>query len=238
MFLDSSYVVATGAGFPLTLNAMGTASINLKLYGSLRAPNFYRNRQLELTGSFNPSVALDIVGTMCLDAYYASTAIKLKTNVYTSSAVDGALKIDGAELVSLKFSLPRDETEIFGAQSELIVVKGSQEHTITGLKDIAASRSACSSPLVDKAIGLKLCANYYFANTTKIPHAPYSILAGPSGFKLYLQKADPKDKNYLIEYRWTKTKVASEMSIIFDTPGKCILWFPLSRTGCMYVIII
>lgn len=116
MFLDSSYVVSTGSGFPLTLNAMGTAAINLKLYGSLKAPNFYKNGQMDLIGSLSPSVALDVVGTMSLDAYYGSTTIKLKTNMYTSSAVEGSLKIDGSQLVSLKFSLPREKTEIFGAQ--------------------------------------------------------------------------------------------------------------------------
>lgn len=105
----------------------------------------------------------------------------------------------------------------------MIVVKGNEEQQQAGLRKTALSKSVCSSPLVDKAIGLKLCANYYFANTTKISDAPYSILAGPAGFRVSLQKADPKDKDYLIEYKWTKNKAGSEISLIFDTPGNIYL---------------
>ena len=62
------------------------------------------------------SVSLDVVGTMGVDAYYASTGIKLKTNVYSSSAVEGQLKVRGAKLVSLNFSLPKDKIEIINAR--------------------------------------------------------------------------------------------------------------------------
>lgn len=53
---------------------------------------------------------------MSVDAYYATTAIKLKTNVFSSSAIEGQVKVRGAQLVSVKFSLPNEKTEIFSAQ--------------------------------------------------------------------------------------------------------------------------
>lgn len=116
MFLDSSYVIPSAAGFPITLNAVGTASVNLKLFGSLRAADFARTKEFDLVGDIRPSAALDVVGTMSVDAFVASTAIKLKTNMYTSSAIEGNVKIRGSDLVSVKFSFPREKTEIFGAQ--------------------------------------------------------------------------------------------------------------------------
>lgn len=116
MFLDSSYILPSGAGFPLTLNAVGTAAVNIKLFGALQAANFTKTKELDLVGDACPSAAVDVVGTMSVDAYYASTAIKLKTNMYTSSAVEGSVKIRGSNLVSVKFSLPKGKTEIFGAQ--------------------------------------------------------------------------------------------------------------------------
>lgn len=54
-----------------------------------------------------------------MDAYYASTAIKLKTNVYTSTAVEGQVKVRGTQLVSVRFSLPNEKTEIFSVESVL-----------------------------------------------------------------------------------------------------------------------
>jgi hypothetical protein len=62
------------------------------------------------------SVAIDVVGTMGVDAYYASTGIKLRTNMYSSSSVDGQLKVRGTKLVSLNFNLPKDKIEIINAR--------------------------------------------------------------------------------------------------------------------------
>lgn len=116
MFLDTSYVVACSAGLPLSLNAVGTASINLKLSGSLRMEEFAKNKEFELAGNVHPSVALDVRGTMAVDAYYATAGIKLRTNAYTSGAIEGRVKIRGKELISITFGIPRDTTEIFGAK--------------------------------------------------------------------------------------------------------------------------
>lgn len=116
MFLDTSYVVSTGAGLPLSLNAVGTSSVNLKLYGSLKMPNFAATKELDLIGNIHPSVALDVIGSMGIDAYYAETGIKLKTNLYSSSAIEGNVKIRGSKLVSVKLSVPRETTEIIGAR--------------------------------------------------------------------------------------------------------------------------
>jgi hypothetical protein len=54
---------------------------------------------------------------MGVDAYYASTGIKLRTNMYSSSAVEGQLKVRGTKLVSLNFNLPKDKIEIINARS-------------------------------------------------------------------------------------------------------------------------
>lgn len=55
---------------------------------------------------------MDVVGSMSVDSYYAQSEIKLKTNVYSSTAVEGMLKIHFPRLVSFKFSLPHDKTDI------------------------------------------------------------------------------------------------------------------------------
>lgn len=54
MFLDTSYIIPTGTGFPLVLNAIGTSGANLKLYGSLKGANFTQDKKLSIIGSFRP----------------------------------------------------------------------------------------------------------------------------------------------------------------------------------------
>lgn len=54
MFLDTNYIVPTGVGLPLTLNAVGTAAVKLKLYGSLRGMDFMKTKELDVLGSIQP----------------------------------------------------------------------------------------------------------------------------------------------------------------------------------------
>jgi hypothetical protein len=77
--------------------------------------NFVYYKEL-IIYSVDFSVAIDVIGTMGVDAYYASTGIKLRTNMYSSSAVEGQLKVRGTKLVSLNFSLPKDKIEIINAR--------------------------------------------------------------------------------------------------------------------------
>ncbi|PNF37376.1 hypothetical protein B7P43_G17198, partial [Cryptotermes secundus] len=115
LFLDTSYTVPTATGLPISLSAVGTAAVNLQMSGSLKAADFLKTHELDVEGKIRPSVAIDIVGTMGVDAYYASTGIKLRTNMYSSSAVEGQLKVRGTKLVSLNFNLPKDKIEIINA---------------------------------------------------------------------------------------------------------------------------
>lgn len=101
-------------------------------------------------------------------------------------------------------------------------MKHDKEEPQKGLVEKKASQSLCSWPAVENTIGLKLCADYHFTNVTKIPEAPYSILAGPAGFRVSLQKADPTAKTYLLEYKWTHLKNSSVVSLTFDTPGSSL----------------
>lgn len=118
MFLDSKYIVSTGAGLPLALSVTGTAMVHLKLYGSLISTKFSKENelQLDLKANVEPTVSLDITGEMAVDAFFASTGIKLKANMFTDTAVESDIKIRGSRLVSAKFSLPKRNNEIIHAR--------------------------------------------------------------------------------------------------------------------------
>lgn len=79
------------------------------------------------------SVSIDVTGQMGIDAYFASTGIKLKTSLHSSTAVDGYVKVEGTTFARVSFNLPKEKADIITAQTELIVIKGDQEEIQSGI---------------------------------------------------------------------------------------------------------
>lgn len=118
MFLDTKFVIPTGAGLPLSLSATGTAAVNVKVLGSLKSTGFSNMRELEaeMSADVRPTISVDVTGEMSLDAFYASTGIKLKVNMFTDTAIQSDIKIRGTNLIRANFSLPKEKNEIFVAR--------------------------------------------------------------------------------------------------------------------------
>ncbi|XP_066998183.2 uncharacterized protein Apoltp [Anabrus simplex] len=219
VFLDTDYIVPTSTGLPINLNAVGTAAVNLKLSGSLKGTDFMKTGELDVKGNIRPSVSMDVVGSLGVDAYYAGTGIKLKTNLYTSSAIDGHLKVRGKRLVSLSFNVPKEKTEIITAQSELVVMHGEEEELQRGIEKGRVEKHMCSWPSLDQTLGLNFCGVLQFPNATHQSNASKFLLNGPTKFGLSFQKADPSATKYLLEYKWETVENGSTVSLVFDTPG-------------------
>lgn len=79
------------------------------------------------------SVAIDIVGEMGVDAYFASTGVKLKASIYTSTDIQAHIKVEGKTKATLSFKSPMEKGEVILAQTKLIVMKGEEEEEQTGL---------------------------------------------------------------------------------------------------------
>lgn len=70
---------------------------------------------------------------MGVDAFYASTGIKLKGSVYTSTAVEGHVKVEGKTKATVSFNLPKEKGEVIIAQTKLIVMNGEKEEEQAGI---------------------------------------------------------------------------------------------------------
>ncbi|XP_015173164.1 PREDICTED: uncharacterized protein LOC107064693 [Polistes dominula] len=235
MFLDSTYVVPTTSGLPIRLDLAGSAACKFKLAGFLNISRT-TNTKLELIGNFTPSVSVDIVGTMMVDAFYKNAGIKLRTNIYSSGAVQMHFNLDGMRLVQLNLGLPNNKIEIFsiithvfwvetnGAESEetqLGILKTDRQSASSKelmLPERVISNTTCTWQTLDRLIGLKMCVDYQFPNVTNDPNAPYFLLNGPTLFKVSVIKADPTAKSYLLEYKWVRTEKQSVFKMAFDTP--------------------
>lgn len=218
VFLDVSYDVPLMSGFPLSIHAFGASSIDFRATGSLNAPNFFKNQQLDLHGKLKPSVSVDIIASMQSDYFYGSSGIRVKSNLYSSSSVDATVKIRGTKLASLQFNLPQDRNDIFSARSELLVIRHNVEIPQIGIPK-RYSNATCTWPFIERSIGLKVCADFSLpdvSNATKL--YPSLLLAGPVNLNIYLNKADVTAKSFLFEYRWDDLVDMSRGSIIFETP--------------------
>ncbi|KAL3290379.1 hypothetical protein HHI36_023721 [Cryptolaemus montrouzieri] len=222
MFLDSNYAIPSGAGLPITLSAIGTSSLNMKLFGTINAENFSQNRELEVSADIKPTLSFDITGSLSVTAFYAKTELKVKTSIYSSTAVESDLVIKGFKFAKVKISIPKQRSEIFNSRSELLVRNQGKDEIQHGLKEFTFTRSICSWPVIDKTLGLKTCIEYNFVNVTKMRNAPYFILAGTAGFRIFLEKLDPKAKDFILEYKWLDYADTSAVSLIFDAPGSSL----------------
>lgn len=178
-------------------------------------------------------MSVDVVGSMTVDAFYKSAGIKLRSNLYSSGAVQIHLDVNGLQSVRLSLGLPNKKIEVFSIGTDILLTtgKGSEVEEkplgvlIAGqnvndknwkqaiVPGGVISNTSCSWTALDRLVGLKLCVDYQLSNVTKNPSAPYFVLSGPTLFKISLIKADPTAKNYLLEYKWEKTEVPFIFSV-------------------------
>ncbi|XP_052864104.1 apolipophorins [Anopheles cruzii] len=219
VFLDTSYDVPLSSGLPLGLSIIGASSVDLRMTGMARAFDFWR-RLVDLEGKIKPSITVDMTATMKCDFMYAVTAIKVKSNLYSSSAWEAKLKVRGNDLAVLQVSLPQDRNEILSVRSEIFVLaEGGREIRQAGIER-RYSNSTCTWPFIDQAIGLKLCANYSLpdVSSTSELEVPSLILSGPVSFDVSLEKADLTAKVFLLKYTWDGQHNQSIGTVTFETP--------------------
>lgn len=54
LFLDTSYVMPTQSGFPISLSAHGTAAVNLKMSGFISTKNIFDKGEFDIEGKLRP----------------------------------------------------------------------------------------------------------------------------------------------------------------------------------------
>nr|XP_003701542.2 PREDICTED: uncharacterized protein LOC100880818 isoform X1 [Megachile rotundata] len=241
MFLDLTYVVPMTSGLPVRLDFAGSAAWDFKMSGLLNAKPI-TSKEIELVSNIAPSMSVDAIGSMTVDAFYKTAGTKLRTNVYSSGAVEIRLDVKGLRSIRLSLGLPNKKMEVFSIGTDILLTKGNGAELeekpigvlITGqnhddrrsprpatpiLRSTVISNTSCTWGALDRLVGLKLCLDYQLSNVTKDSNAPYFLLSGPTLFKVSMIKADPTAKHYLFEYKWEKTKEENLFKVAFDTPG-------------------
>lgn len=223
IFLDASYEVPLSSGLPLSITALGASSVDIRMSGSYGGSDFWKTKQLDIEGRIKPSISVDVIATMQTDFFFAKAGIKVKSNLYSSSSIEAKLKVRGNKLVSLQVSLPQDRNDIFNARSELIVMKHAADISQKGISH-RYSNSSCTWPIISRAVGLKMCAEFSLPDVSNSTEYPSLVLSGPLELNVHLDKADLTAKIFSFKYRSENNKETgvSEHSFVFDTPGSVI----------------
>jgi hypothetical protein len=157
-----------------------------------------------------------------VDLFYATTDVKLKTNVYSNYAIETDLKINATNFMSINVKLPQDRNDIFSVRSQLIGNIEGEDTILEGINDRYVN-STCTWPAINDAIGLKVCIDYSFPDVSNVNKTyPSMVLSGPAVFDINRDKTDLSAKLFSFEYQWNGGGKSSEASLIFETPNSKI----------------
>lgn len=117
MFLDVTHVIPTVAGMPLTLEADGSAAINVQVSGKMDIRRMFTSPStFDISGSVKPSAALEITSQMGIDAFVARTGLKMVTTLHTSTVAQGKFQLTEGKIFNMDWDIPQDKMEIISAE--------------------------------------------------------------------------------------------------------------------------
>ncbi|VVC30431.1 Hypothetical protein CINCED_3A001550 [Cinara cedri] len=221
MFMDLKYVVPTGIGMPLILDAVGTSVVNVNLSSYINADAFKNFGEFKLLTKLYPSLALNLEGSMTMDFHYETTQAKVKSKLYTSTAFESTTEIKGYKFVNIVFDLPKTKSDIISIESELFLENHKLDIEVNQKRNsvVPSSTLPYSLPVLEEMMGLKLYTNYQLPNVTEIIKSPMVLFNGPLRLNIYLLKSDVKVNKYVMEYKWLANKKNSSISFVYETPG-------------------
>ncbi|CAL4063339.1 unnamed protein product, partial [Meganyctiphanes norvegica] len=226
--VESTIILPTTAGLPLNLSLTASVALDMQASGSINVFQLMNRGNAEITGRLNPSVGVEVVGSMMIDGHAAQSGAQLVSSLHSSSVVDARLELRGSELFLVDINMPRDKMEILNFKSNVILVHGSNlnnvnDQTLEPLEGVLADRmdlDACSD--FREEVGTELCWSVHYPNATRFPDSPHFPLTGPAELKVSLHKTDPSLTSYQFRYKWERREDYRTFLISLNTPGTTV----------------
>ncbi|KAK2725008.1 uncharacterized protein LOC136033229 isoform X1 [Artemia franciscana] len=203
-FLDVVSSIPTVIGLPLSLSANGTSTISINMAGKVSVKDW---QMFDINGYMKPEAVVNINGIMAVHAGRLKSGVKVRNTFQSAAAVDGKLLIDGTKVVSVKFNMPKKNTEIFKVASEAFIISSHQ----TIKPKIEVDRKKICSPEI---LGTSVCGEIQIPNSFSLPFA--------SSASINLEKVDTYSA-VLFDFKRSE-EIIEEKSIrslilTFDMPG-------------------
>ncbi|KAL3871450.1 hypothetical protein ACJMK2_039447 [Sinanodonta woodiana] len=216
MFLDSSVIIPTSAGFPLNFTVNGTATFELKANGKFDIRTL--SSDFEISGLIQPSGAIELLSTMSVDAFVTKSGLKMVSTLHTSSALQGKVQLSNGSVFVAELDMPQEKMNIISVKTAFFTVHRDVEKEQKMITNNRQTQRFCSGADLSKIVGLELCGELEFPNATMEANAPYFPLTGPVNMGLTLYKSDAHT-GYRFQAKSIHTFVNSLLHLSFDTPG-------------------
>ncbi|XP_012935328.2 uncharacterized protein LOC101854071 [Aplysia californica] len=218
-FMDVSMIIPTTAGLPIHIDVNGTGTLDLVLSGKMDLRKLGSSpRSLDIDGEIRPSAAVEISGSMSVDAMVTRTGLRMRNTLHTSTALKGRVQLERGQQLNLELDTPEDKMEIFNARSKFFILHNDVEQEQAMITENRQEFKMCSGGQLADLSGMELCGELTFANASMKTTGPYFPLTGPTSGSLTLYKRD-SHKGYKIFAKRVENKKASIAQISLNTPG-------------------
>ncbi|XP_047488685.1 vitellogenin [Penaeus chinensis] len=196
--LSMDYSLPTIQGTPLRLKLAGTAVAGLKMEGNINIAQILSDLGNSQTGvKFFPGLSVQATGFVGFECRFTKVGIEMQNTI--SSATGAAIKIRTTENKKIEMELDVPEKmELLNIKAETYLVKavGKKMTKISpsSMRDVRIQRNSCIGAL-EPVFGLKVC---YDMNIPDVFRANALPLGEPAIAKLYVEKADPSMRGYLV----------------------------------------
>ncbi|XP_059142810.1 uncharacterized protein LOC131930369 isoform X2 [Physella acuta] len=220
--MDVSLVIPTIAGLPLNIVVNGSINFDLKAEGKADLRQVSTSpRSLLIEGEFKPSAALEITGTMSVDAFVAKLGLRMRNTMHSSTGIKGRIEINRGRELSVEIDPPRDNMEIFNAKSQFFIVHNEIEKEQEMIKTNRKVYKYCTGKKMATILGVEFCGEIQFPNASAISDAPYFPLTGPSSISIVSYRRDTHTIYKLFAKRVENQK-NSIAQFLMNTPGSTI----------------
>ncbi|XP_067677414.1 uncharacterized protein [Haliotis asinina] len=219
MILDSSMIIPTSSGLPLTLNVNGTASIDLQASGQVDLQNILTSpSSLLIDGLLKPSGSIKITGTMTVDAFVTKTGLRVVNTWHSSTALKGRVELSRGKILRADIDFPQQKMEILDVSTEFFSIHGDQEKKQDLVIDNRKRLELCTGTRLATITGLELCNEFQWPSTSMADDAPYFPFTGPFSQSLVLHKRDAH-AGYRFFAKRTGNKQNTFVHFNMNTPG-------------------
>lgn len=196
--LSMDYSLPTIQGTPLKLNLAATAVAGLKMEGNVNIGQILSDLGNSHTGiKVFPGLSVQATGFVGFECRFTKVGIEMQNTI--SSATGAAINIRTTEnkKIELELEIP-DKMELLNIKAETYLVKarGKKMTKISpsSMRDVRIERKSCIAAL-EPVFGLKVCYDMNFPDVFRANALP---LGEPAIAKLYVEKADPSMRGYLV----------------------------------------
>ncbi|RUS84918.1 hypothetical protein EGW08_007328, partial [Elysia chlorotica] len=212
--------VPTISGFPIRIAINGSAIVDLGFKGNVDLRKaISRPRTFKLDGELKASAAVEITGSLTLDATVTKIGLRMRNTASAGASLKGRVGVDKGRKFKFEIDTPTDSVQVFEARSRFSTIFGSREKRRPSVaKDERTKAEFCTGRNVDEIFGLELCAEAQSPISSMRSNYAEFLLNGPARISATLYKTD-SHKKYHISAGLTQSKKNKLFQVHIDTPG-------------------